>query len=273
MFYTKNDSTKIGQVVYLIVFVVVLGVFLLASIQLFFIFRTYHNGAKEYEGLKQHITKQGEGFGSGTLKEKDGDFEKSNGTFMLQIDFEGLKAQNNDCIAWIHFDTIDISYPLMQGEDNEYYLKHTFNKEEIAVGSIFMDWENASDFTNDHTIIYGHNMKDGSMFAQVNRYKEKDFFLEHPDFWIYTPQAIYRYEIFSCYLAEVSGDSFDNRISTENVQKEAWIERIGTRSEYATGVPVKAEDKIVTLVTCNSAGEKYRFVVHAKQTEKIVYDK
>ena len=101
------------------------------------------------------------------------------------FDCDFLLAINSDCIGWIRIDGTDIDYPVVQAADNTFYLHHNFNQESAICGAIFMDYRNDIDMTREHLILYGHQMKDGSMFKQLNGYKDKDFYKEHPEIILY----------------------------------------------------------------------------------------
>lgn len=110
-----------------------------------------------------------------------------------------LKQQNQNVIGWIVFDTLKISYPVMKAEDNQYYLKYTFSEKKNKAGSIFMDVGDTEDFTDYHSIIYGHNMN-GTMFGRLKQYYDEDFYEGNEFFTIYTENQAYRYEIFSAHM-------------------------------------------------------------------------
>lgn len=256
----KRSRREKADIVYRIIFLVALAVFIFAAVRLIQYGITYWRGSHEYDGLQQYITQSKVDAPEGT---EAGEQEFS-------VDFQGLKELNPDCIGWIRFENIDISYPIMQGEDNEYYLHHTFEGQEITAASIFMDCSNAPDFSDDNTFIYGHNMKDKTMFGKLNNYSDEDFYKENSYFYIYTPEYTYRYDIFSCYLAAVAEeeDSFYTQFgSKEDFQH--FIDNVMERSEYDTGVTVTSDDHVITLMTCNKAGYDYRFLVHAVQTEAV----
>lgn len=176
-----------------------------------------------------------------------------------------LKEQNEDVIGWISFDNLDISYPIMQGVDNNEYLRHTFSKKYNKAGSIFMEAENTSDFEDCHTIIYGHNMKNLSMFGQLKYYKDDGFYDEHQYFTIYTEENVYRYQIFAYYDISATGDVYAIGFAHDAVFGE-FVNNMVTRSYYDTGVEVAESDKVITLSTC-STSEENRFVVNAKRVE------
>lgn len=229
-----------------VIFGIAFVVFLYALIRLGIIWWEYARGQEAYKKLEEFT--------------KDGKQEE------FSVDFEALKKINPDIVGWIRFENMDISYPIVQGTDNEYYLTHSFEKEELKCGSIFMEAENASDFSDDNTFIYGHNMKDKSMFAKLNQFKDEQIYKENPEFLIYTENGTYRYSIFSCYVAEISWDSFQYQFSS-NEQYSQWLETVKDRSNYDTGVTPNSEQKTVTLMTCTSAGDNYRFLVHGILSE------
>lgn len=239
----------------IVIFLAALMIFAYALIRLGAIFLEYGKGQNSYEKLKDLTSETDVGKG----KEKPENFA---------VDFAELKKINPDITGWIRFEHMDISYPIVQGRDNDYYLTHSFYKEEIKCGSIFIEAENALDFSDDNTFIYGHNMKDKSMFAKLNTFQDEQIYRENPEFLIYTEDEIYRYSIFSCYQADVSWDSFIYQFADEEQYGE-WLQKMKERSRYDTGVTPQKEQKTVTLMTCTAAGDEYRFLVHGVLTETI----
>lgn len=203
---------------------------------------SYATGQKEYESLRQYVTVLSGGDAGNAEAATDMDAESKESLqeeqpaaqTLLVVNFEELKQINSDVVAWIAFDNIDISYPVVQ-RDNSYYLSHTFEGKENVAGCIFMDEKNAPDFSDNHTILYGHNMKNGTMFGLLKNYKEQEFLEENRYFTIYTPQAQYRYEIYSARTVSVEHSLF-------------------------TQTDLGEEDRIVTLSTCTYSDD-LRFVV------------
>lgn len=217
----------------------------------------YHKAGQEYDNLKNY-TKEAVVTGKG------------NSTAGFKVDFSSLKQLNTDCEAWIRFPNLDISYPVMQGEDNQYYLTHTFGGSELTAASIFIDNTNQADFSDDITYIYGHNMKNKSMFGKLGNYKDESFYEKNPGFYIYTPQYTYYYKIFSCFLKNVGKET--NPFYTNFSSKEAfskYLYKIASDSAYPIEADINAGSKAVALVTCNKAGNDYRFLVYAIQTKAI----
>lgn len=178
------------------------------------------------------------------------------------IDFKRLKEVNEDIIGWIRVNATDISYPIAKSTDNDFYLHRTFEKEENFAGCIFMEYQNESDFSDKNTIIYGHNMKNGSMFGTLRKFYEEGVYESAPYFWIYTPDEIYRYDIFSC--SEVGVTSKTYLITFTEEEFAEYIDNAFEQSVVdGTDIQVSADDKIVTLSTC-TGNEATRFVVQGK---------
>lgn len=176
-----------------------------------------------------------------------------------------LHEENEDVVGWIKFEQMDISYPIMQGEDNDYYLEHTYKGKENSSGSIFMEALNASDFTDAHTIIYGHNMKNGSMFGSLQDFKKQGHYEENTYFTIYTLEGAYRYQIFAYYDISMYGDVYQIHFKADDAF-QSFIDTLISRSYYDTGVKPVKTDKIVTLSTCSTVGN--RFVVNGVRVQK-----
>ena len=159
------------------------------------------------------------------------------------IDWEYLKSINKDIIAWIEIENTKIDYPILKDKDG-YYLKHTFDKKYNSNGSIFTT--NSYPFEDKETIVYGHNMKNGSMFSDLGKYLNKDFLNSHFNFNIYTPTCNYEARIFSVYSIGVETES--NNIKSLNFEDR--IEYYKKASEYNIETDSNIK-KIVKLSTCS----------------------
>ena len=249
----KNERKKKKQqnILFRILFLLALAVFLYAAVRLILYGITYWKGSHEYKGLQKYVREQ----------PKDESSTEENGEFT--VDFSGLKELNPDCIGWIRFENIDISYPIMQGEDNEYYLKHTFEGQAVTAASIFMDANNHADFSDQNTFIYGHNMKNGSMFGKLKQMYESEKYKDSKYLWICTPNGKYRYEIFSMQYAKVGSDVY-TLFSAHDEQFEAYVKKMAKQSKVdMKALGLGKDDYVVTLSTCTS-DESVRFVVQAR---------
>jgi sortase B len=175
------------------------------------------------------------------------------------IDFEGLCAQNSDLVGWIKIRALDLSYPVMQADDNEYYLHNTFEKEYNFAGCIFLNCDNASDFSDMNSIVYGHNMKNGSMFGLLKTFQDEEVFNKSKYFWIYTPDLIFQYRIFSMAVVNNTGIAYQTYYTEESFDE--LIDYAYSNSEVDTsGVEVSRDDHIVTLSTCTGDSSTRRVV-------------
>ena len=200
----------------------------------------------------------------------------------LVIDFSSLSEVNSDIAAWIEIPGCDISYPVVQGEDNDYYLNHTFEGNSSSNGAIFMDAADGADFTGFNTFVYGHNMRDGSMFGKLRHYQVNEGLITtQPYFYLYLPNGdIKKYLICSYYNDDGNSDAY---LRPEDAQAQmAYIEEILQKSAFyeettqqiALSVGERgAEGAYVTLSTCaGAAGSGQRFLVHGVLTETLSAD-
>ena len=182
---------------------------------------------------------------------------------LAKLDLAALQAVNPDVIGWIRIPGSRIDYPILQGSDNDFYLKHTWEGTENSVGSIFMEHRNTPDFTDFNTILYGHNMNDGSMFADLKRYNTQWFWERHPYVYILQETGVTRWEVFSSY--EAATDSSAYGLSFH--QEETRVNFLGTAVEKSAadlGVRPELTDRVLTLSTCSGVGYANRWVVHAR---------
>lgn len=181
---------------------------------------------------------------------------------LLAVDLEALRAVNGDVVGWIAIPGTQLSYPLVQGEDNQFYLSHNWKREASSGGSVFLESTNSRDLSNFHTIIYAHRMRDNSMFGTLKYYSDMSFLQEHPSVYLAVGGGICRYDIFSARKAAV--DSIVYRLNPEQhgLQNELIQSCIGG-SAISTGIVPAADGRILTLSTCNDSGYADRWVVHA----------
>ncbi len=180
-----------------------------------------------------------------------------------------LKEKNSDTIAWLEVPGTKIDYPVMQSKDNKYYLRKTFNKEYNILGSIFADYRNSPDFNDKNTVIYGHNMKDGSMFYDILLLKNQDFYNKNSKILITLDDRILKYSIFSVY--EVNKD-YDYRSPNydENDFKKLLAD-FEAKSVIKSDITPSGDDKILTLSTCSYSFGNARLVAHAVLTDVIKF--
>ena len=248
----KKKKKKAG-IFSTIILVVALAVFCFSAFQLFKILKGYHDGRSEYDKVRKLA-----------VEEKKGDGEDQ-----FSVNFDELMKMNPDTIGWIRFhpEPSQISYPIVKGKDNSEYLKKTFSANENTLGAIFLNVDNNADFKN--TIIYGHRMKDGSMFRHLQDYEEKSFWESNPYFYIYTPDGReITYHIYSAGQVEDTSDTYLTSFESEEAY-QSFLNMTKEASLYDTGVELNAQSAIVTLSTCTSASDNHRFVVRGVKEKEV----
>ncbi len=175
------------------------------------------------------------------------------------IDFEKLSAINPDLVGWIRVGAVDISYPVTQTTDNEYYLHRTFQGEENIAGCIFLNCGNSRYFGDQNSIIYGHNMKNLSMFGRLKEFTEQAAYDKNHYFWIFTRDFIYQYEIFSSSVVKSSGDPYRTFFSEGDFI--SFIDSCLENSEIqCERTEFTGSERIVTLSTCTGDSSSRRIV-------------
>lgn len=187
-----------------------------------------------------------------------------------EINFQELININSDFVGWIKIDDTNINYPIVQGTNNTYYLKHSFYKEYSNAGSIYMDATANSSFESRNTFIYGHYTSDGSMFGQLGKYMKQDFYDKHKEIYIYTSEQNYKLEVFSVHVDKASSKSYQMNFTTDESYKE-YIELMKSYSVIKSDIEIDyTEDRIVTLYSCSHErghAKDDRYFVHAKLIE------
>ena len=173
-----------------------------------------------------------------------------------EVDFEALAQVNGDIVGWLYIPGTVINYPVVQGADNEYYLKHLFDGKVNSSGCIYMDCGAEGDFTSMNSVLHGHHMKNGSMLAGICKYKDQSYFDEHPTAMLLTPDGRYEVKFFSGYVCETTSDAWDYDFD------EAWIDKRIRSSYFDADLIPTTEDHILTLSTCSYEFTDARFVLH-----------
>lgn len=182
----------------------------------------------------------------------------------IEVDFEGLRKKNQDFVAWLYVGSCGISYPVVQGEDNDYYMHHTFENTNNNSGAIIMDYRDNKYLKDWNTFIYGHNMKNGSMFGSLKKLiKDETLYDQDPYIYVFMPGYIYRYKIFSYYK-----DAPDSKMywTPDTLQEyRQYIRDAKEKSVRECNVETSEDNNMITLVTCSGTGEgKQRFFVHGE---------
>jgi sortase B len=178
--------------------------------------------------------------------------------------FKNIISVNPEVVGWIKIGDTRIDYPVVKTENNEYYLNHNIYKESSRAGSVFMDYRNDYEAKDLHTILYGHTMKDGSMFTDLIKYKSQEFYLKNPVINFSTLYEDLLWEIFSIYVTDTEFYYIKTDFESSYDYK-VFIEKIRKRSLYNTGVTASEKDNILTLSTCSYDFKNARLVIHARK--------
>lgn len=177
------------------------------------------------------------------------------------VNFQALRDINSDIVGWIIFEGSAINYPIVQGEDNSYYLKHLFTGEYSVAGCLFLDCNNAMDFSDRNSVVYGHHMRDETMFTSIADYKKQDYYDSHPQAILLTPTKNYRIELFAGFVANVNDDAWKTEFESD-VEFWDWLKDLQKRSCFTSTVVPLLSDRIVTFSTCSYEFENARFVLY-----------
>lgn len=257
----------------LIVFL--LGVMAYSGYQLFGIFSEYYKGRSEYKKTsQQYVTKK-------TKKDKekktDPAEEKSKGegqvqdqaeeeeyeTAPIEVDFKGLQKENSDVAGWIYCPDTVVDYPVMHGDDNNLYLHHLASRAYNFAGCIFEDCRNTRRQMDPATILYGHHMKDGSMFAMLHKYTEQEYYDKHPSMYYLTPKQNYRLDIIMGYVAQENDPVYALFINAKEMRE--YLHSVKKKSSFKPAVKydIDSLDKVIALSTCAYEFNNARYIVIA----------
>jgi len=180
-----------------------------------------------------------------------------------EIDFEAFSAKNADFFAWIYVPGTSIDYPVVKSRNNSDYLARDLDGRYFSAGTIFMDMSNNIDLSNRICVLYGHNMKDGTKFADLHNFRDPGFFAENREFKLYTPEGMRVYEIIAAYVRDDRNILYRVDYSTDDVW-EAYIDEIFANTDAAANlfeIDVGNDDQMLTLSTCIQGQDTKRFLV------------
>lgn len=256
VFDRNEKAKKRSDIIRRIILVISVGVFIFAAYNLINIFLAYHKADVIYDNIQQDVLDE-----DSHTKVVIGEDEQE-----VEIPFtynhQALLNINSQGIGYIYIPSIDCRLPMVQGDDNDYYLTHTFNKEYSANGCLFEDYRINGGLSASQIIIYGHNMRNGAMFGKLKNYQDYSFWNNSGNdvLYIYTGNVIKEYKIFSCYISEAISDTYTFNFTTLESMRDYAV-NMKAKSMYDTGVDVSTATQVITLSTCTNDGEQ-RFIVH-----------
>ncbi len=250
-----------------IILVAALVVFVVSAYKLYSIYAEYRRGEKEYDDLREQVVqvveKEDISHADGTETDAEENPTTPEKQEEVRIDFSELKAINADVVAWIRFDEpSQISYPVVWSDDSDKYLHTTFEGKRNSAGTLFVDSGNKGDFSDSNTFIHGHNMKNGSMFGKLKKYKDASFCKKNPFFYIYTPDGkVVTYQVFAVCVVRDDSETYNKWFNSAE-EFSNYVDYIRRVALYQTDVDVRADAKLVSLSTCTNVTAEERLVVH-----------
>ena len=178
---------------------------------------------------------------------------------------ESAQAMNSaypDAVGWLYIPDTAINYPIMQGDDNDFYLHHAYDGSSLKSGSIFLDYRCENRFMNPINIVYGHNMRNGSMFAGLLKFSDSAYFVSHRYGWLSTPEAVYRVDFFSCAKANMNDELYDGSTLINE-----WLSHLYDASVVWENADFSGNDRFISLSTCSYEFENARTILTGKLVE------
>ena len=250
----KEKKIKKSDIVLLILLLVFLILFIVSLTKIIIYLNNAKKDAKAFESISEDVKVIEESSEEGTETE-------------YKIDFKSLKEKNPDTVGYLKVNGTDISQVVVKGTNNDYYLWHNFEKQTNSAGWIFADYHNKFDGTDKNIIIYGHNMRNGTMFASLKNVLKKEWYENKDNRFItfITEEGEYTYEIFSVYEIEAEDYYMKTQFSDGDFYK--YLNTMEKRSKYKFDVELTDEDQVLTLSTCGQSNLN-RVILHAKRIDK-----
>jgi len=247
------------RIIYYILLIIFAGVFVYSLIQINKIQSDYRKGVNEYTSL----------FDQAVIMSPSGSdaTDETNSPLGYRIEHEKMKELNSDYVGWISIPNTAINYPMVKSPNNDYYLHLTFLKEYNFAGTIFLDFR-TPELDGDNTIIYGHRMNNGSMFADLEKFLSKSFYEENRYVYIFIDSEVLIYEIFSVRIVEIEDDCYTIYFPDTNAHA-SWLKQMKNYSRYTTDYTPEAGENVITLSTCVRGNETVRNVVQAQLVERF----
>lgn len=241
---------------------VLLSVIAFSSYRLWEARQMYAQGDNVYETLSEAIKQAPPTSDPPVIETVQAD-EKESGPLAeipaLGIDFEALRSVNEDAVAWLYSPNTVIDYPVMRADDYNQYLRHLPDGTYNANGSLFLDYHCAADFSDRLSIVYGHHMKSGKMFASLAEYKKQRYFDEHPCMYLYTEQANYRMDIL--YGCVISAEEWHDRGFVYETNLEDLLSYARRNTSFQSSANYTETDRFLILSTCSYDFDDARYIV------------
>lgn len=231
-----NKKTKI-------IYIVLIGIFVLSAFNIGKIYYDYNKADSTYQQIQDNFVVSDE-----TEKEPT-----------ITIDFNSLLERNKDVIGWLYCPDTVVNYPVVQGKDNDQYLRHDLDGKYLTSGTLFVDYRNDTLGKDSNYIIYGHNMKNGTMFNILSKYKQQEYYDQHPVIYYLTPDGNYKIELFASLMVQRDDRIYNPKLDKEEVYN--MVREYRSKSTFKSDLLLAYDDIIVTLSTCSYEADNARYIV------------
>lgn len=214
---------------------------------------TYKESEKTYDSLKQYTKQEKASAKEESVAEED----------TYYVDHASLQTVNSDYVGWVRMQNSYIDYPMVQGTDNSYYLDHLYTKEYNYVGSVFLDYNSARDFSDKNTVIYAHNVKNGTMFMEIAKFEDPNYYQDHKEIELYTPEQNY----IAYPVAGILTDGSDDYVSYNFASDDEfmnYVSRFTANSTFTSDTTIDATDQTVLFSTCSYSLTDGRYALLCK---------
>lgn len=253
------------QFIRVLLIIIFAGIFLFSAYKLWTIYSGYNESEQFYSNAVDSFVSE-KPINTATNVSPDVDSPELPDTAPIEIDFAALKEITDDVVGWLYCRDTVINYPIVQAEDNAYYLHKLIDGKYNSGGSLFLDYRNTANFMDGNSIVYGHNMKDGSMFGSFMKYKEEGYYDQHPVMYLLTPEKDYRIEIFAGYITDYKSEAY-TKTFTNSEDVEGFIRNAVSNSTFKSAIEPSVEDKFISLSTCSYEFDNARYVLVGRLVE------
>jgi len=238
------------------------GVFLFSGYKLFTIIHGYKSSERQYNNLSnRYVAAAPSATPEAEQEEKQEEVPQE--ISPIFVDFNELSKECPDIVGWIYSEGTPINYPIVKAGDNDYYLYRDIYGNYSGNGTPFMDMKCRGDFKDYNSVIYGHHMQDGSMFASISNYRKEGYYEEHPVMYLNTPTMDYRVEIFAGYVTDADSNTY-TLMFPDTSSFLLYCQEMQAQSNFKTNVEIQPGDTIITLSTCSYEYYDARYVVQGR---------
>ncbi len=246
-----------------IINIVLIAVFVFAAFNIGKIYYDYNKADNTYEKMQdKYVTTNEE---QSTPKPTNDNAQHTKASEPpINIDFDALLNRNKDVIGWLHCPDTILNYPVVQGKNNDQYLRRDLDGKYLVSGTLFADYRNGALDDDANYIIYGHNMKNGTMFNLLAKYKQQEYYDQHPIMYYLTPEGNYKLELFAGLVVKRNDKIYNPQLDEEEFA--TLLNDYRAKSTFKSNVELEYNDTIVTLSTCSYEFDNARYIVIGKLT-------